>query len=508
MGFDLPEIYVNAPFSWGPPAREMTVDGVPVRLYQKTDPLPPSDWLEVMAAREERAREARQFTVVKDENRVKALRNVHAKERRNFGPERRFTKRPQNPRNNFTKKTKRNLTLLPDTIRVPTDVRILAEFTQAELAKMQNLQDVPTVADISIHNRPPIYNNNMDTASCKASIRLDEESAARQEFVRSNTLEDTVFRDILKKETHGTHPIIVTTDEVLALIMTCSRSVHPWHVEFFRYGRIVFITKAENSNIEMQWVGETADSSRRPTENDPIESERITSLGVESTKANNAFVAQACTKSRYQMKCEKNPFPNTQPRMYRYRRYVMHGDSEDRYDLLVRCEVDAVQNDKYLRLFGLLEQCTDGVSSEWRKTLDAQGAKWTSDEYRRNAQKMARWVSLCHLSGALMKIGFVSRCLKSNGTLDPTKHEVLATHTKDPGPLAAQLGIKIANMWAIADAIILSFLKQQEFKDAELIKKSGENSILLIGHTGDDDDDDDDDGDDDDDDDDDDEDDE
>ncbi|KEG14444.1 eukaryotic translation initiation factor 3 subunit 7-like protein [Trypanosoma grayi] len=492
MSFELPEIYVNPPLTWGPPQKEMETDGLAVQLYQKADAIAPSNWLDVMAEREERAKEARQFTTVKDENRLKALHNVHAKERRH-GPERRFVKRYFNNRGNFPNKVKRNLTLLPDTVNVPTDVRILAEFTQAELSKMQNLQDMPTVADISLHNRPPLYNNNVEKASCKAPVRLDEESAARQEFMRSNTVKDETLREILKKEAAGTHPIVVTTDEVLALMMTCNRSVHPWHLEFFRFGRMVFISKTEESNIEMQWVGETADASRRPTENDPIETERITSLGVESTKVSNAFVAQSCSKTRYQMKCEKNPFPQTQPRLYRYRRYSMHGDSEDRYDLIVRCEVDAVQDDKYLRIFGLLEQCSEGVNSEWRKTLDSQAAKWTSDEYRRNSQKMARWVSLCHLSGALMKIGFLSRCRRSNGTLDPTKHEVLAVHTKDPGPLAAQLGIRVTNMWAIADNIIMAFLKQKEFKDAILVKKSGEQSILLIENMEEDEDDDDDD---------------
>ncbi|ESL10539.1 eukaryotic translation initiation factor 3 subunit 7-like protein [Trypanosoma rangeli SC58] len=476
MGFELPEIFVNAPFTWGPPPNEMELGGVKVRLYQKTDPIFPNDWLEVMA---EQATEKKQFTTVKDENRLKALRNLCAKDRRH-GPERRFVKRPHNPRSHFANKVKRNLTLLPDTVRVPTDVRIFAEFTQAELAKMQNIQDAPIVTDISFHNRPLVYNSAMEKATCKAPIRLDEGNKNQDFFARSNTGADVTLREILKTKATGTHPIVVATDEILALMMTCSRSVHPWHLEIFRYNRIVFISKADKSNIEMQWVGETADASRRPVENDPIQSERITALAKESTEVNNAFVAQACSKTRYQMKCEKNPFPGIQPRLYRYRRFVMHADTEDRYDLIVRCEVDAVEGDKYVRIFGLLEQCAEGAESEWRKTLDSQGARWISDEYRRNAQKMSRWVSLCHLSGSLMKIGFVTRCSRSNGTLDPTKHEVLATQTKDPGPLSAQLGIKVGNMWAIADAMIMAVLRQQDLREALLVKKSGDQSILLI----------------------------
>ncbi|EAN90294.1 eukaryotic translation initiation factor 3 subunit d [Trypanosoma cruzi] len=495
MGFELPEIFVNAPFTWGPPPSEIEMDGMKVRLYQKTDAIAPSDWLEAML---DQANETKQFTTVKDENRLKALRNLHAKERRH-GPERRFVKHYQNARSHFANKAKRNLTLLPDTVKVPTDVLIFAEFTQAELAKMQNLQDAPTVTDISLHNRPLVYNNAMEKASCKTPIRLEETNKSEEFFARSTTVEDGTLRDILKKEAAGTHPIVVTTDEVLALMMTCSRGLHPWHLEIFRYNRMVFISKTEKSNVEVQWVGETADTLRRPVENDPNESERITNLAKESTKAFNAFVAQACLKTRYQMKCEKNPFPDTQPRLYRYRRFVMHAETDDHYDIIVRCEIDAVQNDKYVRIFGLLEQCADGVESEWRKTLDSQGAKWISDEYRRNAQKMSRWVCLCHLSGTLMKIGFLSRSYRSNGTLDPNKHEVLATHTKDPGPLAAQLGIKVGNMWAIADAIIMAFLKQQDLSEALLVKKSGGQSIMLIEkmedeEEEDDDDDDDDDG--------------
>lgn len=481
-------MFVGEPFTWGPPPKEIEMDNLPVQLYRKTDPIDPCDWLELMA---ERSKDWRQFKTVQDSNRLKALRNAHAKERRH-GPERQFVRHRPNNRNNLHNKVKRNPTLIPDTIQVPSDVRIIAEFTQAELAKMQNMQDTPTVTDISFYNRPPLYNDNMDKASTKNPVRLDYQNLTEQEFLRGDTLRDETLRDILKKEPPGAHPIVVTTDEVLALMMTCSRSVHPWHLEIFRFNRMVFISKTDKSNVEMQWVGETADATRCPIENDPIESERITTLATESTKAGNAFVANACSKTRYQMKCGKNPFPQKQPRLYRYRRYVVHGNSEDRYDLIVRCEIDAVQNDKYLRLFGLLEQCVDGGESEWRNTLDTQAAKWIFDEYRRNAQKLARWVSLSYLSGTLMKIGFLSRCRRSNGTLDPTRHEVLATHTKDPCPLAAQLGIKVANMWAIVDAIIMKFLKQQEFRDAVLVKKSGEKSIILIEKSGIDDEDDDD----------------
>lgn len=489
MTFELPEIFVSEPFAWGPPRREMKSDGLPVRLFRKTDAMEPSAWLATMA---EAPRGVGQFRTVQDESRLKALRNIHAKERPR-GPEGWFVKRFPNARNNnFVNKPKRNPTLIPDTLEMATDVCIIAEFAQAELAKMQGMQDIPAVTDIALCNRPHVYDNNMDKATSKTPIRLDAEKLTNQEFVRPDTLTDETLRDILKKEPTGTHPIVVTTDEVLALIMTCSRSVHPWHLAIFRFNRMVFISKTKESNVEMQWVGETADAMRCPIENDPIESERITSLAAESTRAGNAFVAQACTKTRYQMQCGKNPFPKTHPRLYRYRRYVMHKDSEDRYDLIVRCEVDAVQGDKYLRLFGLLEQCTEGTESEWRKTLDSQAAKWIFDEYRKNAQKMARWVSLCYLSGALMKIGFLSRCRRANGTLDPARHEVLATQTKDPGPLAAQFGVKVSNMWAIADAIIMAFLKQQEFKDAVLVKKSSEKSIMLVEKRGDDDDDDDD----------------
>nr|CCC91125.1 putative eukaryotic translation initiation factor 3 subunit 7-like protein [Trypanosoma congolense IL3000] len=489
MSFELPKIHINEPFSWGPPRGKVEAEDLRVKLYQKADSLLTIDWLDLADTSRQGAG---QFTMVDNEQRIKALRIMNSKNRRS-GPERRVVRYAKNTRHTNFNNAKRNIPLLPDTVRVSSDVRVIASFLQGDLSKMQMGGNLPTVSDISLHNRPFVYDNNMDKANCKAPVRLG--SVKSEDFVRADTTSDDALRSILKSETPDGGPVVVTTDEVLALMMTCSRSVHPWHLRFYRHGRFIFITKEEHSNIEKQWVDETADATRRSAEDEVVSSESIVALEEESYAANNAFVAQACLKTRYQMKCEKDPFPEKRPRLYRYRRYVMHGDTPDRYDLIVRCEVDAVQNNNYIRLFGLLEHCAAGVSSEWRNVLDSQMARCMSTEYRRNAQKMARWVSLCYLSGAYMKVGFITRCRKANGKSDPSLHEVLGTYTGDTTSLAGHLGLKPANMWATADAFIMSFMKQNDFDDAMLVKLAGEHSIRLIESIDDDyDDDEDDDG--------------
>ncbi|AAZ11995.1 eukaryotic translation initiation factor 3 subunit 7-like protein [Trypanosoma brucei brucei TREU927] len=476
MAFVLPQIHINEQSSWGPPeVQGGKIETTVGSLYHKREAVEPFDWLRVLEPVE--GGRQREFTIVEDEKRNKILKSTRVKERRQV-PDWSAPRRHQNSRRNFQNKPKRNITLPPDTVKVPSDAVILEQFRQAELAKMPNLTSLPTVSDISQHNRPPVYKNEMDKASCKAPIPLNEKET-KVDFTRSDSFTDNVLRGILKSEPPGTYPIVVATDEVLALLMTCSRSVYSWHLHFYRVGRFYFISKVDGCNVEKQWVDETADVSRVPSETEVVETDRTSSLEAESSKVNNFFVAQSCTAARYQMDCEKSPFPGKHPRLYRYRRFVMHADTKDRYDLIVRCEVDAMQGDKHIRLFGLLEHCIKGEENDWRKMLASQTATCISEEYRRNAQKMARWIALCHLSGAHMKIGFISRCRKGAGVFDPLRHEVLATFTNDPSPLAAQLGIKVANMWTVADTIITAFV-QSDFSEAALVKRSGDTSILLV----------------------------
>lgn len=508
MSFELPELFINKEFTWGPPDTEMTIDGQPFELCFKATPLEPFDWFRGTKRQEEREAEAAaaadaggpavlrknrgQFITVKDESRVNALKNERAKT--SFKP--RYRKTTNNNNNNprwRNKKMNRQIDELDNTVAITPDTVVYHEYQQSEMYKVR-IDRMPTVVDIGLYGQPLVYNTALDKSSCAQPQPLNENDLHPDFYTRSTTLEDPVLREIIKSE-RGSHTRIVTTDEVLSLLMTSYRSINPWHIDVLRFQNIIFLSKGVEGNVEMQWVSETAPRAVRPSEDDPKPADRISSLGKESTVAQEAFIRAACSRTRGKVKANPNPFPKTQPRLYRYRRFTMHPDTPDRYDIIVRCEVDAVnQSNEYMRLFGLLEQRVPEKESEWRKGLDINRAAFIPSEFRLNSCKMSRWTALATLSGAQqMAIGFLARTNKpSDAKVSvPGDHQILSVLTNNPLSFATQMGVSINSMWAVLDLILQPIFALRDTNEAVLMKPSDHAELRLVEKPEDSDDDDD-----------------
>lgn len=499
---------------------EMTLNGEPFQLYRKPDrsdrvdrsSLPVVDFLAAMraAADAEGNIRKRKFDNVEDTRRQQALEQEKKKSmalrvRGNYFNNFTYNDGANNNarRTRITRIIKPNTIPLPNTISVPSSGTILAEYTPARLSKLPEV--VPLVEDIGMYCLPCLYNKDIEKLSAAKPRALIEVNHHDDMYRRPDLFEDQVLRSLMTKM-DVTVPLVVITDDLLSLLLTAHRSVNPWHIKVARFDKAFLLshsnlgkgTRADHA--EKQWVGETAQSDVAPSEGNPIISERISSLGEESTKVHESFITACCSKTRAQLSTRtqpnKFPFP-TQPRMYRYRRFTMNPNTSSEYNILVRCDIDAVTEEgEYLRMFGLLEQVTK-EKENWRGRLKkGQGTTIVPDAFPSNSAKISRWVALSLLSEVkAIKIGLITRSPISalfddeNAKTDPTKHSLLKVETFIPATLLRQLNLNYNSMWATANTILLSLIQRTKAPFGLIVKHN--NRMVTIADTPDDNDDDD-----------------
>ncbi|KPI87033.1 eukaryotic translation initiation factor 3 subunit 7-like protein [Leptomonas seymouri] len=514
MPFELPELYINPQFTWGPPEEELVLDdGESFELYSKKDPLLAVDWYSFKREQQEKESESddeaaaankrKIFTLVEDNARLNALRSERAKVvPTNFRNNARNAKGGvQNKKggkdlknNNARRNNPRRKTVeLSNTYNASAVAVVQQLIKQTDMTKLR-MSSLPKVIELGLYGTPPVYNTAIESATCARPIPLDESKYDDDYFMRGLTTEDPELRKIMGEAQR--HPLVVVTDEILSLLMVCSRSSYPWHIRVLNYNNIWILVKREESGIDKQWVSETAGNDIRPSEAADNPAERISSLGEESTKVYDCFVRAACTKSYAQVKVNKSPFSRKQPRMYSYRRYIMHDGTPERYDIVVRCEIDAVmpKTNERVRTFALLEQCVvREKDSSWRREgLLKNTASFLPIEYANNGCKIARWTALSLLSDAkLMKVGFVTceeKTEKGQRVFNHKQHEILNVQTYSPASLATQFGIEVSNMWAIVDHILRPFIDGQSICPSILMKPGDKPELIVVEEEDDDDD--------------------
>eukprot|EP00796_Vickermania_ingenoplastis_P006049 gene6050-4350_t len=499
--FVLPELYINPEFSWGPPAEEMLLDGEPFELFRKPDRsdrndkplLPAFDFVPNMryadAGDMDGATKGKgKFQVVEDTRRLNAMAsaNKHSNKQRNNNF-RRDPNRAKRGGRNDRRAPKRVIAILGNTVGMP-ETGILAQYTTVQLSKLPEV--VPLVMDLKECALPLVYNDSVEK---KVPAMLKDVDYRDEFVVRPATLEDTDLRDHLKKEDPAI-PAIGISDEMLSLLLTANRSVHPWHLKVIKVGnRYLFSRPDREDNVDKQWVSETAPHEFAPSEDSPNESERITALGEESSRVHEGFIQAACSKKRAELRTSRNPFPKTQPRLYRYRRFSINPGTPQQYNLVVRCEIDAVTNNKeYLRLFGLLEQ-ERPKKDKWEVRLQRkQNAAIIPEEFHNNSAKISRWIALSLLSNAAqMKIGLITRStieaspFGGEAKSTPDQHRLLYVDSNAPASLARHLNINYNSMWATANLLLSTIVESMSEQDGFIAKLNNGQVVVVEGATGD-----------------------
>lgn len=353
---------------------------------------------------------------------------------------------------------------------------------------------IPVSYDCGSFGRATLYNDALDGASINNSKPLNQEPDTT-EFSRSITMEDPILRDLCNSAP-ADRVTVLATDEVLATMMSAARSEISWHVQFTRFKHFVFVSKTldPDSRVDAQWVSET-DHENPPSESSAVAHDRMTSLGKESQEVFNFFKRQCQTKKMFEgYKTDKSPFPKTRT-MFRYRKFALPD-----YDVIVRSEVDCVQNGKGVKVFGLLEHKVASSVNTWSRVLDSKRSTVMMHEVQRNTAKFHRWILMSYLAGVeLMKVGFVSRATVMRNVVksddkgkglstvqtedDPSKHNIVGIATNEPVQFATEVSLSLANAWAVADSFIGKFIEhtaEEEQGEAYLIKQPYEGTLDLF----------------------------
>eukprot|EP00879_Flechtneria_rotunda_P015744 GHRR01016466.1.p2 GENE.GHRR01016466.1~~GHRR01016466.1.p2 ORF type:complete len:303 (+),score=122.53 GHRR01016466.1:683-1591(+) len=261
--------------------------------------------------------------------------------------------------------------------------------------------------------------------------------------------------------------------------MCAAKSVYSWDIVVTRKGDKLFFDKREGSSIDLLTVNETA-PEQVPEDKDNING--VQQLSLEATMINQNLSQQLLVKSGNKHNLGKpNPFASSGEREelasvgYRYRRWTLN--PEDHVDIVVRCEIDGVINnkgeDQLLSIKALNE--FDLRATDWRKKLESQRGAVLAFEAKNNLAKLAKWTMSALLAGAdMVKLGYVSRA----GPKDNVNHVILGTQTSKPRDLAAQMSLNPDHCWGIVRALVDMLMKQPEGKYL-LIKDPNKDLLRL-----------------------------
>lgn len=315
---------------------------------------------------------------------------------------------------------------------------------------------VPQAEDILKCGELLKYDESNDRLNLRTTKPL--KLAADTSFVYAGTLEDPVLEKLIS-EKKGT---VFATDEILAYLMTLTRSAKTWDIILTRVGDVLFIDKRDDAQMEILTVNENftdrvfeKDEARQKMPYNSPEK-----LGVEATAINQSFLVQALKKDEATPQGNPNPFTEEgeqprQPICYAYRAWQVGS-----HKLVARTEIHASlpvksapnQPDKKINVYALNEFDSKlSGNVDWRQKLDNQKGAVMANEMKNNSGKIARWTAQSLLAGVdTMKLGFVSRV----SPVEPTKHVILGVNTVRPRDVAMQITLNERNMWGILKYII------------------------------------------------------
>lgn len=325
------------------------------------------------------------------------------------------------------------------------------------------------------------YNEAYDKITARQPVPLKR--MATKEFYPVTTTDDPVLEklavDGIGGAGDGDRKSIFVTDNILAHLMTCSRSVYPWDLVIQKTaGGLLFLDKRDNSQLDFLTVWETAYNAPQPLKDGEDGDNNINTperLGLEATTINQNFSQQILKKSGRKEMGLPNPFFDEEDAdgmepasvAYRYRKF----DLDTNTTLICRTELHGiVKKSQYMTAFALNEysppQDAAGVSystqsQTWRDKIDSQRGSVLANELKNNSFKLAKWTAQSLLAGAdQMKIGFCSR----SNPKSAYEHVILATQFYRPKDFASQITLSESQMWAMMRMFVSMFHKQEEGK--------------------------------------------
>ncbi|KAM8704617.1 hypothetical protein ACLKA7_009128 [Drosophila subpalustris] len=276
------------------------------------------------------------------------------------------------------------------------------------------------------------------------------------------TIDDPVIRRLSKSMGN-----VFATDDIIATLMCCTRSVYSWDVVIEKLGTKIFMDKRDNAQFDLLTVNET---SLEPPQDEDGFINSPQSLSLEATLINHNFSQQVLKIGEQEPKHkfeEPNPFET--PGMefasvaYRYKQWQLGDDVV----LLVRCKHNGVIKTpsgelQFLSIKALNEWDSKAANSvEWRQKLDSQRGAVLASELRNNACKLAKWTVEAVLADSdQLKLGYVSRVNRK----DHLRHVILGMQQFKPQEFATQINLNMDNAWGVLRCLIDIVMKQPDGK--------------------------------------------
>jgi translation initiation factor 3 subunit D len=352
-------------------------------------------------------------------------------------------------------------------IAVKPDWRKVASFPFKNLNSMNlDTADLPTVEDIKFCGTLESYDKRFDRITTKTPVSL---KATNRTYIDSTTTEDPIIGNLPDQSAKDDFVRLYATDQILALLVSASRTVYTWDIVIRKIGNNIYLDKRPGiPSIDLLTVNEN--SVRDAPSVDERDKKNINSAMVVSQEAadvNANFVQLVLNpKARVEL-AESSPFSDVDaeeqaPVGYRYRRWTF---KNSKMVLIARTEVDAVVDStvpanerKYMTIKSMNEYFGAHVPSNWRGQLDSQRSAILLTEYKNNAAKMTRFAVQALLAGTdVMKVGFISRVKPTS----KTQHSVLGTETYLPASLARTVKLESRNMWGVIQGVMSIVAKQE-----------------------------------------------
>lgn len=313
-----------------------------------------------------------------------------------------------------------------------------------------------------------------DKAYDKLTTRQEKPLERTKRAFRSvSTSDDPIIRNLASEDAGR----VFVTDSILTTIMCAAKSVYSWDVVVTRVGDKLFFDKREGSSLDLLTVNETA-PEQVPEDKDNING--VQQLSLEATMINQNLSQQLLVKAGDKFNLgNNNPFGDGREELasvgYKYRRWALNAEAG--IDIVVRCEIDGVINnkgeDQLLSIKALNE--FDLRATDWRKKLESQRGAVLAFETKNNLAKIAKWTMCALLAGAdMVKLGYVSRA----GPKDNSNHVILGTQTSKPRDLATQMSLNPDHCWGIVRALVDMLMRQPEGK--YLLVKDPNKDLLRL----------------------------
>mmetsp|Transcript_20290 Transcript_20290/g.33475 ORF Transcript_20290/g.33475 Transcript_20290/m.33475 type:complete len:555 (+) Transcript_20290:121-1785(+) len=371
-------------------------------------------------------------------------------------------------RGTFRRYNNRNLPTLESSVKVEPSWKVVQQFDLSALTKLRLTP--PSGKDLKTCGHLCKYNEGYERITAKNTQKLKR--FANIQFNSTTTMDDPVIQAYATEYAQkSAGNVVFATDELIAQLMTCPRSVLPWDLYFTRLENgLMFIDKREDSGLEMLSVNETL-SHRQQQDNEKLTVQpfdRADKLSIEATAINQNFSQQVVDKTAKQKTFDHpNPFwdeedeeEGSEPAAfaYKYRKFKLSENTT----LIARTELHAYTRKtnpqtgkkgiQYMTVYALNEANPKlSGSPSWRQKIDSSRGSVIATELKNNACKMGKWTAQTILAGAdLMKVGFVSR----QAVKDPFNHVVLGTQFYRPDEFASQTNLIQTNMWGIVKSII------------------------------------------------------